>query len=470
MRPGRGRRGAARGQGQGPRALAGGIVRGVLAGRGAARTHVERAGERAQLEGRDAALLTELVYGTLRRLGSLDLLLGRCAKGGLGRVEEDVLAHLRVAAYQLLFLDHAPAAVAVSEAVSAVGRPSARGFTNAVLRAVGRLIVARHADDAPPAGVPPTRLLLGRERGWVELAQPLLTDPARDPVGWLAAAASLPTGHVRGLVERLGLAGAEEVARAHDAPPPVFLRVNALKTDRQQLLQRLAAAGLEASPGALPESIRLGASLGEGAWAPLWAGVASVQDETAMAVARLVDPRPGERIVDLCAAPGGKSTHLAELMRDEGRIDALDVEPPRVRKVSEAARRLGLSVIAAHLVDPADPRPPAGPPIDRVLADVPCSNTGVLRRRVELRHRLDQLDLAPLLALQARLLRRALELVRPGGVVVYSTCSIEPAENQDQVRALLAERPELRLEEELTALPRRGGGDGGYAARLRVPG
>lgn len=452
------------------RALAGGIVRGVLAGRGAARTHVERAGERAQLEGRDAALLTELVYGTVRRLGSVDLLLACCARGGLARIEEDVLAHLRVATYQLLFLDHVPAPVAVSEGVVAVGRPSARGFANAVLRAVSRLVVGRHPADEPPAGVPWTRLMPGREQGWVELAQPLLPDPQADPGGWLAVAAALPPRHAGALVERLGLPGALEVARAHDAPPPVFLRVNLLRGTREDLLARLAAAGLAAAPGALPESIRLGVALGEGAWAPLWAGVASVQDETAMAVARLVQPRPGERVVDLCAAPGGKSTHLAELMQDQGQVDALDVEPARVRKVSEAARRLRLGCVRAALVDPEDPRPPEGPPIDRVLADVPCSNTGVLRRRVELRHRLDQLDPAPLLALQARLLRRALELVRPGGVVVYSTCSIEPAENEEQVRAVLRERPALRLEEELTSLPRRQGGDGGYAARLRVPG
>lgn len=455
--------------GPGARELAGGIVRGVLAGRGAARTHVERAAERTSLQGRDAALLTELVYGTVRRLGSLDLVLERCAKGGLGRIDEDVLGHLRVGVYQLLFLDHVPPAVAVSEAVSAVHRPSARGFTNAVLRAAGRLVVGRREEDAWPEGVAPGRLLLGRERGWVELGEALLPDPARDPVGWLSDAASLPPGHVSGLVERLGLAGALEVARAHDAPPPLCLRANLLRGGRDALLEKLRAAGLQAEPGEPPEAIRLGSSLGEGAVAPLWAGVATVQDETAMRVARLLEPRPGERVLDLCAAPGGKTTHLAELMGDQGRVDALDVDAARVRKVGDAARRLRLTCVRAAVTDPEDPRPEAGPPIDRVLADVPCSNTGVLRRRVELRHRLGQLETAPLLALQARLLRRAVELCRPGGVVVYSTCSIEPAENEEQVQALLRERPDLRLEEELRALPRRGAGDGGYAARLRLP-
>jgi len=454
------------------RKLAAGVVRGVLEGRGAARTHVERAGERDDFAPRDVALLTELVYGTLRRLDTLDLLLGAAIeKGGLGRVDADVLAHLRVGAYQLVFLDHVPPAVAVSEAVAGAGRHEVRGFVNGVLRGLGRKVAGRVAEDAPPVDVPPTRRLPGREGGWVLLTEDLLPDPTADPAGWLAAGGSLPRAAVAPWVERLGLEEALEVVRAHDAPPPVTLRVNALRATRDALLERLAAEGVAARPGARPESIALAEALSAGGYEPLWEGLATVQDETAMEVAPLLEPRPGQRLVDLCAAPGGKATHLAELLRDEGRVDALDVDADRLARVDAAARRLGLSCVRTALADPDDPRPPeepGAPPIDGALVDAPCSNTGVLRRRVELRHRLAKLDLPPLLALQARLLRQAADLVRPGGRVVYSTCSIEPAENEDQVRAFLAGRPGATLEEERSRLPRRGGGDGGYMARIRL--
>ncbi len=470
---GRGERGApSQGPQRGPtrsvRALAAGIVRGVLAGRGAARAHLERAVARG-IEPRDRRLLTELVYGTIRHVGTLDLLLAACAKRGLGRVDEEVLATLRVGAYQLVFDERLHPGVVVDEAVEATsGRAHLRGFVNGVLRGLERKLAGRAAEDAPPEGVPSTRRLPGRAGGWVLLGEDLLPSAEADPAGWLAAACSLPLLHARALVERLGPEGALAVARAHNAPPPVFLRVNRLRTTREALLAKLAAAGLPASPGALPDSIRLEGSLGEGAHEALWAGEATVQDETAMRAARLLDPQPGERIVDLCAAPGGKATYAAELLGDRGRVDAVDVDERRLARVREAAARLGLGAVRPHLADPADPRPPEDEaPIDRVLVDVPCSNTGVLRRRVEARWRLPELDPVPLRALQARLLERAAELVRPGGVVVYSTCSIEPAEDEEQVRALLARRPDLELVEEVATLPQVGGGDGGYAAKLR---
>lgn len=472
-RPGRGghrgrgpRRPAAREEG--PRRLAAGVVRGVLEGRGAARTHIERASDRG-LSARDLGLLTELVYGTVRRVATLDAVLGGCAARGLVRVEEAVLAHLRVAAYQLLFLDHVPAAVAVSEAVEAQDEPHLRGFVNGVLRGVTRVIAGRTHDDAAPPGVPSTRRLPGRERGWVLLAQDLLPAAERDPAAWLAAAASFPLSLTKVWVERWGLEGALEVARAQNEPPPMTLRTNSLRTTREALLERLRAGGLEAAPGPLPGSIRLGASLASGALDVVDEGLAAVQDETAQRVAPFVDPRPGERVVDLTAAPGGKVAHLAELMGDQGRVDAVDVDEGRLARVRDVVERFGLSSVVVALTDPEDPRPPDDPrPIDRVLVDVPCSNTGVLRRRVEARWRLDEVDWPGLEAVQARLLARAVDLVRPGGVVVYSTCSIDAREDEGRVRAFLAGRPGVTLEAEELVLPARGCGDGGYMARLRA--
>lgn len=454
----------------GARALAGGIVRGVLAGRGAARTHIERAIEGDQLQARDEGLLTELVYGTIRHVATLDLVLGAHAKGGLRKIEEAVLNHLRVAAYQLLFLEGVRPAVAVDEAVRAVGRRDhVRGFVNGLLRGLIRTLDGTQSEDAPPPDIPPSMRLPGREGGWVFLKRPLLPEDDADPT-WLALACSLPGKHAAEAYERLGPAGALELARAHNAPPPLFLRVNTRQTTRTEALAYLNGDEEPcAEPGSLESSIRLRGGLGERGSELLWKGWVTVQDETAQAVAPLLQPRPGERLVDLCAAPGGKATHLAELIGPEGQLEALDVEEPRLERVRSATRRLRLENLRTTLADPSDPRPPAGDPVDGVLADVPCSNTGVLRRRVEVRWRLESLDMLPLRALQLRLLDQAIALTRPGGRVVYSTCSIDPLENEAQVQAALARHPGLVLEAEQSHLPRRGGGDGGYAARLRLP-
>lgn len=466
---GKGQRGAGgrppRGE-DSPRKLAAGIVRGVLEGRGAARTHLDRAGDR--LGPRDLGLVTELVYGVVRRVATLDAVLEGCARGGLARVEDDVLATLRVAAYQLLFLDHVPAAVAVSEAVESLKEPHLRGYVNGVLRGVGRALERRTQDDAVPAGVPSTRRLPGREHGWVILGLDLLPSAEKDPAAWLAAACSFPQALAAGWVARWGLEGALEVARAQNEAPPMTLRVNTLRTTREALLERLRASGLEAQPGALDSSVRLGSSLQSEALDVVDEGLAAIQDETAQRVAPLLEPRPGERVLDLTAAPGGKVAHAAELMADSGRLDAIDVDEGRLARVRDVVTRFGLKSVVVSIASEADPRPPQDPrPIDRVLVDVPCSNTGVLRRRVEARWRLDELDWASLEAVQTRLLERALDLVRPGGVVVYSTCSIEAREDEERVRAVLARRPDVTLEVEHLVLPTRGGGDGGYMARLR---
>jgi 16S rRNA (cytosine967-C5)-methyltransferase len=191
----------------------------------------------------------------------------------------------------------------------------------------------------------------------------------------------------------------------------------------------------------------------------------TVQDESAMRVGTALAPEPGRTVLDLCAAPGGKTTHLAELMRDGGRVVACDVDGERLRNVEALARRLGLTSIETRRVAAGDEGVPEGP-FDAALVDVPCSNTGVLGRRPEARWRLRPGDLDHLVRLQRRLLLAAAGRVRPGGVLVYSTCSIEPEENCGVVQAVLQERGELRLEAEGESVPGRPA-DGAYWARLR---
>jgi 16S rRNA (cytosine967-C5)-methyltransferase len=187
-----------------------------------------------------------------------------------------------------------------------------------------------------------------------------------------------------------------------------------------------------------------------------------VQDESAMRVASALGPKPGWRVLDVCSAPGGKTTHLAELMRDEGRIVACDIDEGRLRTVGELAARLQLKSVEADRQQTDETE--SG--FDAALVDVPCGNTGVLGRRPEVRSRLRMEDIRHLVIVQRRLLKTAIERVRPGGVVVYSTCSIEPEENAELVRGILSTHGGVRLEAEEAATPGRPA-DGGYWARLR---
>jgi len=239
---------------------------------------------------------------------------------------------------------------------------------------------------------------------------------------------------------------------------------NSLRADRDTVLHALIDAGCKASAGTLIGSIQLEQSPRLETLPGYADGLWSVQDEAAMSASLLLAPQPGESILDFCAAPGGKTTHLAELSCDRATIVACDVANGRLQRVRENAARLQLTSIQPMVV-PKDGRDlPAGP-FDAVLVDVPCSNTGVLNRRPEARWRFDQIGLEELVVLQTRLLLQACELVRPGGRVVYSTCSMEPEENRGVVDTVLMAMKDFRLDREIQHHPGRPA-DGAYQALL----
>jgi 16S rRNA (cytosine967-C5)-methyltransferase len=250
------------------------------------------------------------------------------------------------------------------------------------------------------------------------------------------------------------------------APPPLWLRVNSLRINREGLLTAFRQAGVAAQAGEHPQAVRLEESAVIRDLPGYAQGWFTVQDQSAMRVASALQPVAGRRVLDLCAAPGGKTTHLAELMDNQGEIIACDVDDERLTKVKEMCNRLGIDMVHTQRLHlEANEEPPAGP-FDAVLVDVPCSNTGVLGRRLEVRWRLKPGDFARLVRLQTRLLLQAGERVRPGGVVVYSTCSIEPEENGQVVQAAQQGLPHLVLEAEEEQVPGKPS-DGGYWARLR---
>jgi 16S rRNA (cytosine967-C5)-methyltransferase len=268
-------------------------------------------------------------------------------------------------------------------------------------------------------------------------------------------------------VDRLGIDEVRRLGFWFAGAAPVTLRCNSLRCSREDFLQQLTEAGIAADAGGHPQAVRLREMAAIRDIPGYAEGYFSVQDESGMHVAAAVDPQAGETILDLCAAPGGKATHLAELMRNEGRVVACDTDARRLQTVNELSRRLGLTILSTTRIE-KDADPPEGP-FDRVLVDVPCSNTGVLGRRPEARWRLRPDDLRHLPTLQTGLLRQAAMRVRPGGVVVYSTCSIEPEENRAVVEAVLPEMPSMHLEADAEAIAGRPA-DGGYWARLRMKG
>ncbi len=392
-------------------------------------------------------LATELVLGVLRWRGRLDWTLEALCARRMDELPPAIRQVLRLGAYQLLFLHRVPAAVAVSSCVElakAVGHAGTVALVNAVLRRL-----AREGEAHPPA----------------------------DREGQLAVRTSHPLWLVRRWLQRYPQEEVEALCQANNTPPVAHLRVNTLRASPEQVLRRLQEAGLEAWPGSLPESVHVRGPL-DVRLSLAEEGQVVAQDEAAMLVARAVDPKPGELVVDACAAPGGKATHLAALMDDQGRLIACDVHPRKVEALARRAGRLGCRCVEARRCDARalDVRD-----ADRVLVDAPCTGLGVVRRRPEIRWRVGPQDLARAAQLQKEILVGASRAVRRGGVLVYSVCSTEPEEGEAVVEWVLNSGAfvpdpfsvpwrggQMRAEGGVLRLwPHRHGTDGYFVARLR---
>lgn len=429
---------------------------------------LQQACEQEQLRKRDRAFLHELVLGILRRSRTLDAVLAGYSREPLAELSPEVLEALRLGVYQLLYLDGVPAFAAIHSAVDALPRDaSRRAYVNGVLRAVDRECrrVPREQDRG---GASARKRLLIQGRKVAFFSREVFADPEEDLVLHLAQITSHPNALVRRFLERWGREAAEELLERSNRPPPLSVRVNALRGSVEDLLALLAREGIAAAPGAAQGAVRVRAPAAELVRTESFRqGWCTIQDETAMKVAPRLEPRPGEQVLDLCAAPGGKTSHLAELAQDAATILAVDRDDGRMARVRAVVERLGLKGVRPVALDPLASAWPASLPASfpRILLDAPCSNTGVLARRPEARWRFDEQGLAALAEQQGRLLGVAERHLAPGGRLLYSTCSLEPEENRLQVRRFVAQHPDLRWLESEETLPS-ASGDGGFFAVL----
>jgi len=392
------------------------------------------------LSDRERAQVTALVYGTLRAQRRIDHLLADVSARPLEQLDPEVRASLRLGAAQLL--DGVAPYAAVDETVSAAPA-RARGYVNGVLRAL-----ARHG---PPFPEP---------------------DDA-------AVALSFPDWIVERLRADLGDEDARRVLEAANEPPAVTLRPNRARTTADALAAEVAAGGAAVERGALVADAVVVRGVGDPAALPAIAeGRATPQDQASQAIVELLAPEASERVVDVAAAPGGKTTAIAERVGALGRVVAIDVHAGRLRLVGDAARRLGVDAIVDRIVADGRRLPLRATVADRVLVDAPCSGLGVLRRRPEARWRIDPASLSPLAELQAALVLAAAAVVRPGGTLVYSVCTLTTLETIDVAEGVVGELPDFEVLDPPGApwrrwgpgallLPFEAGTDGMYVLRLQ---
>jgi 16S rRNA (cytosine967-C5)-methyltransferase len=366
---------------------------------------------------RDRALAAEIATGTLRWQAAFDHIITELTGRPPARLDAEVVAILRLTMFQLLFLDRVPASAAVNDAVSLTrkaGKRSAAPLVNAVLRRVSRQRARLPLPRRPDAG--------GREAA-LDYLSITLSHPR-----WLAAR----------WLDRFGLDAAEAWERFNNAPAPLTIRTNRLRTTSEALANALAAHGVQVRPGQYaPDALVV--TEGNPLATPLaHDGLFFVQDEASQIVAMMVGVQPGDRVLDACASPGGKTTALASAMQDRGLIVATDVRGRRVDLLARTVRMSGSRCVKVVQADAAAPLP-FRTEFDWVLLDVPCSGLGTIRRDPDLRWRRAEADLPALAAAQLQMFRETARALRPGGRLVYSTCSSEPEENEDVVRAFIAD-------------------------------
>ncbi len=384
---------------------------------------LDRVLQKVNLPDHDRRLVTELVYGCVRRQRTLDVLIDQLGKKKSHQQPKDLRTILHLGLYQLRYQERIPNSASVNTTVQLAkenGFPGLTGFVNGLLRQYIRMAEEHGVWDFPQCP---------------------------NPVERLGIVHSFPDWIIQVWVEQLGFAQTEQLCQWMNKTPTIDLRVNPLRTSREEVHTALQSVGVLSKPfPLLPQALRLIGSTGsiqnlpgfsEGWW--------TVQDSSAQLVGYLLDPQSGEVVIDACAAPGGKTTHIAELMGDEGKIWACDRTPSRLRKLEENAQRLKLQSIQICTGDSRN-LPQFRNCADRVLLDAPCSGLGTMHRHADARWRQTPETVQELSILQKELLSHVSTFVKPGGLLVYATCTLHPAENEGVISSFLTEHPNWEIE------------------------
>lgn len=413
--------------------------------------------QQSSLDKRDKAFTTELTYGTLRAKGTLDWIIGKFSKQKIDKIPDLVLDLLRMSTYQIIFMD-VPDHAAVNEAVTIAKKlfhPGITKFVNGLLRTIGR-----EKDKIP----------------WPKKSE--------DPAKYISIKYFHPLWMVKMWIDEFGVEDTEALCEADNRVPRLTIRVNTLKTTPERLSEALRQEGWKVEPGRYLSEALVVKGVGDITSIPQFKdGQFYVQDESSMIIGHVVDPQPGETVLDAAAAPGGKTTHMAELMQDKGQIIAVDANPNRVNLIKQNIQRMGIAIAQAVKADATKLKPVIKKPVDRVLVDAPCSGLGVLARRPDARWTKTPEQIKELSRLQTDILLSVADFVRPGGVLVYSVCSLTSQETRLAVERFLRVREDFYVEDLspflpdalrpdvrdgiIQLLPHKHGIDGLFIARLR---
>ena len=382
----------------------------------------------------DRHLYTALVYGVIERKTTLEYLLSRFSSRPLGELDSAVRMALCMGLYQLIYLDRVPDHAALDETVSLVPR-KVSGYVNAVLRAYLRFegALPRLSDGSRA----PRENRLTTPAQWTARVPDL-----SDPMAAMSVCCGVPLSLCKVFSEALGSEKALSVLTAFGAKPPVTLRVNTLTADAETLSRELSSEGVQAGPAFYaPHALRVpdGALTATKAFAE---GRFFIQDEASQLCVAALDAHPHDVVADTCSCPGSKAFGIALSMANRGEVHAFDLHKSKLSLITTGAERLGISIITAEERDARHPHPDLLGRCDRVLCDVPCSGLGVIAKKPEIRHK-DLTESARLPAIQAAILEASAAYLKTGGVLVYSTCTILPTENQDVVKGFLIAHPEF---------------------------
>ncbi|MCX7711935.1 MAG: 16S rRNA (cytosine(967)-C(5))-methyltransferase RsmB [Clostridia bacterium] len=376
----------------------------------------------------DRAFITELVYGTAKWKLTIDWIISQFSSIKIRKISPWILNILRLGTYQILYTDKVPESAACNESVKLskkYGHAASSGFVNGVLRGI-----ARNRD---------------------KIKYP---DRKNDFENYLSVRYSHPLWMVKEWVARFGGEFTESLLESNNSVPEFIVRVNTVKTSKQSLIERLTAEGIEAENGRyVEEAVTFKNPSSIAKMNTFKEGLFQVQDESSMLVGKVLDPKPGEVVLDVCSAPGGKATHIAQLMGNRGKVIARDIHEHKIKIIHEAAARLGLDIVDAELFDATVLDEKWVGKADRVLVDAPCTGLGILRRKPDIKWARNIEDRTEITALQKKILDIASKYVKPGGVLVYSTCTIESEENEEIVKDFLGNNKDFESSDFSDLLP-----------------